>query len=217
MFFKEFKVYKTEPLLRKTDYIVGSILAGLVVFISFLYFRLELVAVIAPSVLFSFIIFSSIYFKRARLPSFNRLMPFYLTALGVGLINFNEEFLTNFRVLFPQLYGGLPYSNNAFVTSNIVSYIIFLTAPLLVYFKGFGVFLMPLLFYVVYGVLGGSISHLLFGIYARGYFPGLYTSFLYWPLIPILLLIFLRSLKETVIFIFLALIIFVYSMSVLII
>lgn len=35
------------------------------------------------------------------------------------------------------------------------------------------------LFFVLYGVIGNAVAHAIFGVVARGYFPGLYTSLAY--------------------------------------
>jgi len=42
------------------------------------------------------------------------------------------------------------------------------------------------LFFVSYSVLGNATAHLTFAIVSKGYFSGLYTSFAYWILAPLL-------------------------------
>lgn len=66
---------------------------------------------------------------------------------------------------FPLIYGGNPYSANAFVAFNLGSYFVFSVTPILLYFKGLKFFLMPILFFIVYGALGNAIAHNCWSLY----------------------------------------------------
>lgn len=69
----------------------------------------------------------------------------------------------------------------------MASYAVFLLAPLGVWVLGRRFLLLPMLFFVIYGALGNAIAHSMWGLLARGYFPGLFTAQLYWVLGPLVL------------------------------
>lgn len=43
------------------------------------------------------------------------------------------------------------------------------------------------LFFVMYRIIGNAIAHLIFCIVEGGYFPGIYTSLIYWIIGPIII------------------------------
>jgi hypothetical protein len=83
----------------------------------------------------------------------------------------------------------------------MLSYLVFIIAPVLVYFKSLRFLLMPMLFYIVYGALGNAVTHTWWCVYLGKYFPGFYTGSLYWIFSPILLGMLLQSKRKTGIFI----------------
>ncbi len=197
------KITKQEKkYLLTTDYIIGTIIAVILICLwIYLSSGLSLIATFIPGMAFAWILYSILYFKKIEIPDIMKFLPLYLLTLGVQFIHFTEEFIMNFKELFPALYGGSPYTNNLFVSFNMVSYFIFIVSPLLVYYKKLRFMLLPMLFFIVYGALGNAISHTWWSIYLKGYFPGFFTALIYWILAPILINLFLKSPKNTGIFI----------------
>lgn len=119
-------------------------------------------------------------------PAPERLLPLYLLALAVQMLHFAEEYVTGFYVRFPELFGGGAYTAETFVMFNMSAYFAFVIGAILPY-KGIVAPMMIPLFFITYGVIGNAITHVIFAIAAGGYFPGLYTSLLYWLLAPLLI------------------------------
>ena len=184
--------------LTKKDFVIGTIIA--VVMLTFWIVGssgMSLIATFIPGLIFAWTIFAILYFKQIELPDYNIFLPLYFLTLGWQFFHFTEEFMTNFKELFPTTYGGQPYSNNTFVAFNMSAYFIFIVAPILVYFKGLKFFLLPTLFFIVYGAMGNAISHSWWSIYLGKYFPGLYTAQAYWIFAPIILTKLLKSKRLT--------------------
>lgn len=126
--------------------------------------------------------------KRAwQMPAFARVIPVYLITISVQFLHFTEEFGTGFQTRFGPVYGGGAIPDWLFVLINMASYAVFLLAPLGVWVLGRRFLLLPMLFFVIYGALGNAIAHSMWGLLARGYFPGLFTAQLYWVLGPLVL------------------------------
>lgn len=102
------------------------------------------------------------------------------------MLHFAEEYVTGFYQAFPVLFGGQAYSVNTFVVFNMCAYCLFLIGGIILHQQKRALMMMPL-FFISYGVLGNAISHLAFSLMVQGYFPGLYTSFAYWVLAPLLI------------------------------
>lgn len=188
--------------LTKTDFIIGSFISVVLLIIWALGSSgMSLIATFVPGILFAWILFAILYFRKIKPPDHNLFLPIYFFTLGWQFIHFSEEFATNFKEVFPQIYGGKAYAENTFVAFNMFSYFVFIVSPVLVYFRGLRFFLVPVLFFVVYGAIGNAIAHTWWSIYFGQYFSGLYTSFLYWLLGPILLATFLKSKKNAGIYI----------------
>jgi hypothetical protein len=116
-------------------------------------------------------------------------------------LHFTEEFLANFAVLFPKIYNGQPYSDDTFLSFNMLSYFVFIMAPIMVYFKGIKFLFLPTLFFIVYGAMGNAIAHLWWTLVEGHYFPGFFTALGYWFLGPILLKMVLKSSMKAAIYI----------------
>lgn len=188
--------------LTKKEFTIGTVITVILLIVWIIMGSgMSLIATFVPGLLLAWILFAILYFKKIELPDYNIFLPFYFLTLGWQFFHFTEEFITNFKVLFPTIYGGQPYSNNTFVAFNMASYFIFIISPVLVYFKGLKFFLIPVLFFTVYGGMGNAISHSWWSIYLGKYFPGLYTALAYWILAPILLTLLLKSRKRAGIFI----------------
>lgn len=137
-----------------------------------------------PGVVIAYVLFLLTVTRKAPAPE--RLLPIYLLAVAVQMLHFAEEYVTGFYVRFPELFGGAAYSADAFVIFNMSAYFAFILGAIMIYKKVRGPMMIPL-FFITYGVIGNAITHVIFAIVAGGYFPGLYTSFLYWVLAPLLL------------------------------
>lgn len=196
------KIAQSENLrLSRKDFVVGSAItfALLMAFI-FGSSGMSLIATFVPGLIFAWSLFAYLYFKKIDLPNFNIFVPIYLLTLGWQFFHFSEEFITNFQELFPIAYGGQAYTKNTFVAFNMSAYFVFIAAPVLVYFKRQKFLFLPILFFSVYGTMGNAISHTWWRVYFGEYFPGFYTSQLYWVLAPILLTIIIKSKKATGLF-----------------
>lgn len=188
--------------LTKKEFVIGTIIAIALLIVWIIESSgMSLIATFVPGLMFAWILFAILYFKQINLPDYNIFLPLYFLTLGWQFLHFTEEFMTNFKELFPTAYGGHPYSNNTFVAFNMFSYFVFIIAPVLVYFKGLKFLLVPLFFFIVYGAMGNAISHSWWSIYLGEYFPGLYTALVYWILAPALLTLLLKSKKRATIFI----------------
>lgn len=81
----------------------------------------------------------------------------------------------------------------------MTSYFVFVVACLLVFTKNLRFFLMPVLFFIVYGAVGSAISHSWWVIWQKAYFPGFYTAQAYWVLGPLALSALIGSRRSTLI------------------
>lgn len=194
--------YLENKRLTKSDFVIGSCISVVLLAVfSWGSSGMSLIATFVPGLLFAWLLFAFLYFKRIELPDYNLFLPLYYLTLGWQFIHFAEEFTTNFRELFPLAYGGQPYSVNTFVAFNMLSYFVFIVSPVLVYFKGLKFLFIPVLFFIVYGAMGNAVAHSWWSIYWGRYFSGLYTALLYWILGAMLLTILLKSQKRSLIYI----------------
>jgi Protein of unknown function with HXXEE motif len=122
-----------------------------------------------------------------RTPKPERILPIYLLALAIQFLHFAEEYVYGFYYRVAGLVDGMPPINtNLFVTFNMIAYCFFILGGLGLYKKvKFSMILVW--FFAIAGVIGNAIWHPLFAVKVGGYFPGLYTSFAYWIVGPILL------------------------------
>lgn len=194
--------HNKDARLTKSDFVIGSFISvGLLVVFSYGSSGMSLIATFVPALVLVWLLFAFLYFKKIELPGYNLFLPLYFLTLGWQFIHFTEEFLTDFKEVFPLTYGGQPYPANTFVAFNMFSYFVFIVSPVLVYFKGLKFLFIPVLFFVVYGAMGNAIAHSWWSIYFGHYFSGLYTSLLYWILGSVLLKMILKSKKLSLIYI----------------
>jgi len=172
----------------------------------------SLIATFVPGIIFAWLLLGWLYFKQINLPSFEPFSFWYFCSLAIQFLHFGEEFTYDFINLFPALYGGNSYPQNLFVFFNMGAYFVFMISFLLVYYYRLNRFLLPVLFFVVYGVLGNVIAHTTWSINLGKYFPGLITAQFYWILAPILLFYLLRSIKHTIVFILLFIVSLVFCL-----
>jgi hypothetical protein len=145
---------------------------------------LSLIATFVPGVVLAYIFYFLFCYKTNPKPA--EILPLYVLGIGFQLLHFAEEHTTDFDVHFGQLFGGEPYGHNLFVTFNMISYFMFLVGGYAIY-KGFKPLMIIAMFFISYGMLGNCIGHIGYSIAAKGYFSGLYTSFLNFPLSIIML------------------------------
>ncbi len=122
-----------------------------------------------------------------EMPKVERVLPIYLIALAIQFLHFTEEYIYGFHLRITELMAGIPPFNiNTFVAFNMIAYCLFLLAGLGMY-KGLKFPMIIVWFFVFGGVVGNAIWHPLMSLRVGGYFPGLFTSFAYWIVGPILL------------------------------
>lgn len=140
--------------------------------------------VFVPSMILAFLCY--LRTSRREMPKPERVLPIYLIALAVQFLHFTEEYLYGFDHRISELMAGMPPFNlNVFVTFNMVAYSLFILAGLGMY-KGIRWAMIIVWFFVFGGVIGNAIWHPLLALRVGGYFPGLYTSFAYLIIGPIL-------------------------------
>lgn len=130
--------------LTRQDFLIGTI----IVFVLLTVFTvgssgMSLIATFVPGVIFAWFLFAFLFFKKIELPHYNLFLPIYFLTLGWQFFHFTEEFMTNFKEIFPIKYGGQLYSNNSFVAFNMTAYFVFLISPILVYFRGWKFLFIP--------------------------------------------------------------------------
>jgi hypothetical protein len=80
-----------------------------------------------------------------------------------------------------------PFNANTFVAFNMIAYSLFLLSGVGMW-KGWKFPMIIVWFFTIAGVIGNALVHPLLALRVEGYFPGLFTSFAYWVVGPILLL-----------------------------
>ncbi len=146
----------------------------------------SLIVTFVPAMILSYIAYVLTTYR--KMPAPKRVVPVYFLAIGVQLLHFSEEFIGRFYEKFPRLIDGSPgYSQDLFVGFNMWAYFVFILAGLALY-KGLKIPSIIAWFFVIMGTIGNAIVHLVFCFLEGGYFPGFYTSLIYWVLGPILLL-----------------------------
>lgn len=158
-----------------------------------------LVLTFIPGLVIAFGILVWFYVSRSPVPSGSSLYPLYFGALAWQFIHFTEEFVTGFRQAFFPLYSHAAISNDLLVGINMVSYFAFAVGFILAFRFKLRFLLLPVAFFIVYGVIGNAISHVWWVILARGYFPGFLTALVYWVIGPVLLSAFIGSAKRAAI------------------
>jgi hypothetical protein len=145
---------------------------------------LSLIVTFVPGVILAYIFYFLFCYKSN--PKSSEILPLYILGIGFQLLHFAEEHATDFDIHFGQLFGGEPYGHNLFVSFNMISYCMFLVGGYAI-FKGFKPLMIIAMFFIAYGMLGNCIGHISYSIAAKGYFSGLYTSFLNLPLSIVML------------------------------
>ena len=138
-----------------------------------------------PAMIVAFVCYLRTSYR--EMPKPEQVMPIYLVALALQFLHFTEEYVYGFHYRVSELMKGLPpFDLNVFVTFNMVAYCLFILGGLGMY-KGVKFSMIIVWFFTIAGVIANAIWHPLFAIRVGGYFPGLYTSFAYLIVGPILL------------------------------
>ncbi|GFG63017.1 hypothetical protein MKUB_05070 [Mycobacterium kubicae] len=133
-----------------------------------------------PGVIATWLLFVWCFQRRVQLPTVNKFLPAFCCVMAVQFVHFAEEFATDFRTDFAELYGGAPYSNDAFVSVNMGAYAVMTVACVIALMTRLRFVVVPAMFFIVYGAIGNAIAHTWWSIMLGGYFPGLITAQLYW-------------------------------------
>jgi hypothetical protein len=177
-----------ENIMNAVDFAVGSVIA---VCMTIGFVRLSsgrsLIVTFVPGVVISLLVLFWMYLQHTEFPAADAFVPFFFGALVVQFLHFAEEFWTDFRTFFPNLYGGEAYSDRMFVTFNMAAYAVFATCCLLAFYADAHYLLMPVLFFIIYGAIGNAVSHTVWSVSARAYRPGLITAQAYWLVGPFVL------------------------------
>lgn len=191
---------RTGRSLTQTEFLIGTAIAIAMGTVFFnLSSGLSLIVTFVPGIAFAWAIFLWMYLDKVALPDAQTFVAPFFVALAIQFLHFAEEFVTDFKTFFPELYGGAPFANDLFVTFNMVSYAVFTLSCLAVAYRRIGFLLVPVLFYVIYGAIGNAISHTWWVVDAQAYRPGFVTAQLYWIAGPWLLAILLKNRAQALI------------------
>jgi hypothetical protein len=121
-----------------------------------------------------------------KMPKPERVLPLYLLALAIQFLHFTEEYLYGFQFRVTEILDGTPpFTADVFVAFNMIAYCLFLLGGLGMY-KGLKFPMIVVWFFTIAATLGNAVLHPLLAVRVGGYFPGLFTSFAYLILGPIL-------------------------------
>jgi hypothetical protein len=146
-----------------------------------------------PTMALSWLLYMT--FLRRRQLAGERITPLYLIALAWQLVHFLEEYFTGFNYRWPtEIFHARPYGDKQFVAINVGSYAVFIVGGVAL-LKRIPELYLPAVFFSVMGVMFNAIQHPIYSLMVKGYFPGLWTSFVDLALGPILLKRLLLSAK----------------------
>ena len=191
------EILNKEQFLTKRDLVVGSLIAVVMATVFVQIGSTALEATFLPSLFAGWAIFAWMYFRKKALPGGAVFIPLYLVGIAWQFIHFNEEFSTGFARMFPILYGLPPFSNDRFVSINMISYFLFTVSALLVFVKQLRFLMVPVLFFIMAGALGNAVWHSWWVIWLQGYFPGFVSALVYWVIGFILLNSLIKDRKMT--------------------
>lgn len=185
-------------VISRRDFAIGTVIAlSMGGVFAALGHGLSLWVTFIPCLGIVWLVFAGMHFQRIELPGADRFAPLFFVALAVQFLHFAEEYVSGFRLAFPELYGGAPYDGDLFVVFNMTAYAVFAIACVLAFYRGVRFLIVPVLFFIMYGAMCNAISHTFWAVRAHNYWPGLITAQLYWILGPALLYALLRSKAQT--------------------
>jgi len=145
---------------------------------------ISLIVTFVPGVIAALLFYFFTVFKKQPEP--DNILPLYLLGLGIQFLHFAEEYMTGFNHKFPALFKSPEYPIDTFILFNMFAYFMFALGAIMIYKKITPPMIIPL-FFVAYGIVGNAISHLIYCIVVGGYFPGVYTSIIYWIIGPMII------------------------------
>ena len=128
---------------------------------------LNSVIVFIPGVIVSYLLYLNTFYKKT--PNPERILPLYLLSLGIQLIHFTEEYLTDFTIEIPKLLGQEEYPKDYWLIFNMIAYFIFIIGGIILFKQIKDLMIIPL-FFILVGVIFNSIGHIMISIYVGGYF-----------------------------------------------
>lgn len=160
----------------KRDIIVPSVIAiVMTVLFTMLSQGLSLIVTFVPAIPIAlWLYFKTCYNKTVNV---SEVLPLYLLGIGFQFVHFAEEHVFGFDEKFGPLFGGNAYDHNLFVSFNMFAYLLFILGAI-AFYKNFKPFMFVAMFFIVYGMIGNAIGHIMYGAMVKGYFPGIFTSFL---------------------------------------
>ncbi|WP_324716679.1 HXXEE domain-containing protein [Carboxydochorda subterranea] len=114
-----------------------------------------------------------------------RVLALYLLAVAVQALHVLEEFRTGFHRAFPAALGFKPWSDEFFLTLNLVALSVFISSA-----AAWGVGWKPavaVIWAFSVAMLGNGIVHPVLAVRRRAYFPGMYTALAHLALALLLL------------------------------
>ena len=168
---------------RITDLIVPILIAIGAILIFFLVHPLQKFFFVPAMIIALVCYFQTSYRK---MPKPERVLPIYLIALAIQFLHFTEEYVYGFHFRVTEILDGTPpFTPDVFVAFNMIAYCLFLLAGVGMY-KEMKFPMIVVWFFTIAATLGNAILHPLLAVRVGGYFPGLFTSFAYLALGPIL-------------------------------
>lgn len=153
---------------------------------------LTTVIVFVPGIIITYVIYLNTFYK--KIPNPERILPLYLLSLGIQFIHFTEEYLTDFTIEVPKLFGQEEYPKDYWLIFNMIAYFIFIIGGIILFKQIKELMIIPL-FFILVGVILNSIAHIMISIYVGGYFSGLYSALIYAVIGPILIKRVLNEIK----------------------
>jgi Protein of unknown function with HXXEE motif len=98
----------------------------------------------------------------------------FLIGLAAQCLHFMEEFVTRFEDRFPALLGLPTWSEDFFVTFNLIWLFVWIFSVIGLQ-RGYRFALFPVWFFAIAAIANG-IAHPILAFVVQGYFPGLITS-----------------------------------------
>lgn len=181
---------------RRDAIIAGVIITAAIAFLAWLGTYLDTVLAMwvtfIPAAVLAYV--AHLLTTNRRMPDPQRILPLYLLAFGWQLLHFAEEFSTNLQGRYPaEIFGGTAYSANFLVVFNMVAYFAFLVPGGIALYRGLHLPAITAWLFIMAGVVVNAILHPAISLVVGGYFPGLYTSLLFWVLGPLLITLLWRE------------------------
>src|SRR4051794_15882583 len=135
--------------------------------------------VFGPSVLYGVAIVALVL-SIARKPMKNcsaaidGIIGLYVVGIACQCLHFTEEFVTGFYIRAPKFLGFVAWSEEFFVTFNLIWIALWLLAAVGIK-KQIRIAFFPVWFFAI-GMIGNAVWHPLLCLATRSYFPGLFTS-----------------------------------------